>query len=765
MDVVSRVWLRVSRERSSQRLWRWLTAAALAGGVWLGLGTTTAAAQGTGYSVTFAARQCTSYSDIFANRFRDNLMQTLKNVGPDSPYGSTDLVQPSFEDRSPQSNCSPLTGWEFTMGTLPDLAPLAGPWGSLTVVNNDFPPVTTEPQTAVLNENGVATGAVIDGATTVELTEPQLDVANQGQWALRLQGGTPTDPVLAQKFFESMPGDPKYAFGALRCGNDNNYGDNVEGISFPGDVKHIFCYEYVVLPPPTSGTITITKKVHDAPAGDNPSFPFNGDISYDANGFQLRDRESKDFYRAGGSTWTVTEGAAANYRLDGIVCTAVNAADGPGLTTFTVTGPTAQIHLVAGEHAQCVYHNFYVPPPGGLTIRKVTLGGVGTFSYAVTPSPNKGEIHEAEATTTQPGVPVKAVPSLLSLAPGRYVIAEQKPTSPDGRWHLRDVSCNGANRSTTNPFPVEIHSGESVVCTFVNGFVPRGAISIAKITEGGVGTASFVVTPATGSPTPHLQHATTTTPGVPAAAEPQTPADATGHLRLGPYHIVEQPPLSSTGDWALTSVVCNGVAIPFAQGTSTIELTRKDPHVHCVFTNAFSAKPPVPPEPTPVPPNPSPGPPNPQTPSGAYDIADLIVTKVASAPVVTRGQVIGFRITVKNRGPSPAQRVVLNDQPRGPATVVAVHTTAGSCHQSGRLTICPLGTLKRGASVTIIIRSRVETHGTSFVNRAVVGTSTQEQSLANNVDSAQVTVAAPRRPVVGCASSVHARRGTARIAC
>ena len=48
----------------------------------------------------------------------------------------------------------------------------------------------------------------IAGARTIELTQEQLDVANAGQWALRLQGGTPTDPVLAQKFFESMPGDP-----------------------------------------------------------------------------------------------------------------------------------------------------------------------------------------------------------------------------------------------------------------------------------------------------------------------------------------------------------------------------------------------------------------------------------------------------------------------------------------------------------------------------------------------------------------------------
>ncbi len=734
-------------------MWRWLITAALACGVWLGVGTTTAAAQGTGYSVTFAARQCTSYSDIFANRFRDNLMQTLQNVGPDSPYGPNDLVSPHFEDMSPQSNCTPLTGWEFTMGRLPDLAPLAGPWGSLTVVNHDFPPVTTEASTALLDQNGVAiANDQIAGATTFELSQEQLDVANQGQWALRLQGGTPTDPVLAQKFFESVPGEPSYAFGALRCGNDNNYGDNVEGISFPGGVHHIFCYEYLVIPPPTSGTITIQKQVTGAPDGDNPLFPFNGNISYDINGFKLANGGSMVFYRAGGKTWSVTEGAVANYRLDHIDCTSA-----AGTSTFTVSGSTADIHLANGDHATCVYHNAYVLPPGGLTIRKVTLGGIGTFSYTVTASPTPGEIHRAEATTTQPGVPVDAVPSLLTLRPGNYVIAEQKPTSPDGRWHLRHVSCNGANRSTTKPFAVEIRSGQSVVCTFVNSFVPRGSISIAKITEGGVGTASFVVTPATGPPTPHLQNATTTTPGVPVDAKPQTPADATGNLRLGTYHIVEQPPLSSTGDWALTTVLCNGVAIPFAQGTATIELTGKVPHVHCVFTNVFSATPapPVIPDPTPVPPTPAP----------AYQIADLIVTKLASAPVVTRGQVIAFRITVKNRGPDTAQRVVLTDQPRAAATVVAVHTTVGACHHRGRLTVCPLGTLKPGASVTITVRTRVQTHATSFVNRAVVGTSTLERTLANNVSSAQITVVGPPRPVVGCPSSVHAQRGTARIAC
>ena len=220
--------------------------------------------------------------------------------------------------------------------------------------------------------------------------------------------------------------------------------------------------------------------------------------------------------------------------------------------------------------------------------------------------------------------------------------------------------------------------------------------------------------------------------------------------------------------------MCNGVALPFAQGTATIALTHRVPHVHCVFTNAFSATPLVPPKPTPVPPNPTPitpGPPpippgpatGPPPPNPGYDVADLVVTKLASAPVVTRGQEVGFRITVKNRGPNPAERVVLTDQPRAAATVVAVHTTAGSCHRSGRLTVCPLGTLKHGASVTITVRTRVDTHATRFINRAVVGSSTLEQTLANNVASAQVTVA-PRH-VVGCASSVHPQRRTLRPYC
>ena len=512
-------------------------------------------------------------------------MQTLQNVGPDSPYGPNDLVNPSFEDTSPQTNCTPLTGWEFTMGRLPDLAPLAGPWGSLTVVGGAFPPVTTEAQTALLNENGEPTGNdQIAGATTFELTQEQLDVANEGQWALRLQGGTPTDPVLAQKFFESMPGDPVVCVRGAALRQRQQLRGQRRGHLLPGRHQAHLLLRVPGAPAADERDDHHPEAGHRRAGRRQPALPVQrehllrrqrlqaGERRVD--GLLPRGRQDLERHRGHGGQLSAGSHRLHQRRWD-------EHFHGQRVDRRYPSGEGGSCHLRLCERLRAPARRSDDPQGDPWRRRHLLLRGNA--------SPSRGEVHRAEATTTQPGVPVDAVPSLLSLAPGRYVIAEQRPRSPDGRWHLRHVSCNGASRSTTKPFAVEIRSGQSVVCTFVNSFVPRGSISIAKITEGGVGTASFVVTPATGPPTPHLQNATTTTPGVAADAKPQTPADATGNLRLGTYHIVEQPPLSSTGDWTLTTVVCNGVAIPFAQGTANIELTRKVPDVHCVFTNAFSA--------------------------------------------------------------------------------------------------------------------------------------------------------------------------------
>ena len=69
---------------------------------------------------------------------------------------------------------------------------------------------------------------VIGGATTIELTDEQRQQASASS-SLWAQGGTPDDPVLAQKF----PG-PQYGFAALRCATDAVNGDNVEYHLLPG---------------------------------------------------------------------------------------------------------------------------------------------------------------------------------------------------------------------------------------------------------------------------------------------------------------------------------------------------------------------------------------------------------------------------------------------------------------------------------------------------------------------------------------------------
>lgn len=149
-----------------------------------------------------------------------------------------------------------------------------------------------------------------------------------------------------------------------------------------------------------------------------------------------------------------------------------------------------------------------------------------------------------------------------------------------------------------------IRSGAEVTCLFTNAFIPRGAISLAKITEGNTGTTSFQVTPVTGKPAHYVQIAVSSRIGVPVDAVHVGPTDATDHLRLGAHRIIEQHPHDiPAGGWTLTKVVCNGVDVPFAQGI-VVTLTRSQPSARCVFTDTFTRTPP--PEPPPEPPAPPP---------------------------------------------------------------------------------------------------------------------------------------------------------------
>jgi uncharacterized repeat protein (TIGR01451 family) len=731
---------------------------------------------GSGYYVTFVARSCPEYSDIFANKARNDIQESLKDLGPDSPYTQIDaLVDPEIESMAPQDACSALPDWRFTLGKGYVTRAVTGPWGSLSKVTEPFDgSIVTKPSTPLYDQHHTQIGNErIAGATTIELTRAEREQASaSGQlWA---QGGTPDDPVLAQQF----PG-PQYGFGALRCATDDVNGDNVEYIYFPAGVTHVFCYALYVLPPPTSGTITIRKHVVGAPDGASPSFPFNGSLSFDPNGFTLGDGQSQDFYRAGGSTWDVTEGKVADYPLESVQCSSIAADGGPGSSTTTVDGAATSIHLVAGEHVTCVYTNRYRPPSGGLTIDKITLGGVGTFSYRVRPD-GGGRSRHTRATTIDPRVPAAAEPALDDLPPGGYRITERSPRTDAGRWHAVGARCNHVRRRPGRAIHVVISSGHTTTCVFLNVFVPAGSISESKISHGATGTVAFLIGRRTGPPAQYLQHATTLEEGVPADATPNTPADSTDHLHLGRYLVAEQfPPSDKPGAWSLDAVVCNDELVPFDRGVISITLTRRDPSAHCVFSDTFTSHPEPPPEPPPVPPTPPipPTPPKPPTPPApplppappvpvpSYSVSNLKVSKQALTPTVVAGHVAAYRLAVRNIGPDTAERVVLADRPQGHATIVSTRASAGGCRVTkllGQVIVCRIGNLKKGAQASLIVRLIPRTTRRHFVNTAAAGSATDERSLVDNRARATIRIVHPPSPPIVCRS---AHGPTARIDC
>ncbi len=80
-----------------------------AGVLGVAAGSAAAAPGGSGYFVTFVARACPAYSDIFANRARNDILESLDDLGPDTQYGSSGrVINPIDEARPPQNPCKPL---------------------------------------------------------------------------------------------------------------------------------------------------------------------------------------------------------------------------------------------------------------------------------------------------------------------------------------------------------------------------------------------------------------------------------------------------------------------------------------------------------------------------------------------------------------------------------------------------------------------------------------------------------------------------------
>ncbi len=118
--------------------------------------------------------------------------------------------------------------------------------------------------------------------------------------------------------------------------------------------------------------------------------------------------------------------------------------------------------------------------------------------------------------------------------------------------------------------------------------------------------------------------------------------------------------------------------------------------------------------------------------------ADLVVTKVASTAVVSVGDELEFRITVRNLGPSTATEVVLTDPLSSRLLLVDVSTTHGSC--SGTTTVtCALGALAPDTQAEVVLTVRALSPG-AFANTATATMTEPDPTPPNNVSTAPVDV-------------------------
>ncbi|MDA0183424.1 DUF11 domain-containing protein [Solirubrobacter phytolaccae] len=702
--------------------------------------------------VTYAARACPSYDAVRANLARNDIQESLKDLGADTLYVNGELISAAKEIEG-QPRCRPLVNWRFVLGTGYQTQAVNGTWGSLSKVTNPYAtPILTQASTPLLDRVGAPVGVDLPGAVTVALTGDQAQ-RSQAYQSLWLQGGAVDDPVLDKVYPQ------QYGFAALRCAVDNLNGDNVEFIAYPNGVRHVLCYAYYVEPPPTSGTIIVRKVVDDPDATASQDFGFTGNISYtEDHHFTLSASDGRPaeetFYRAAdpNQPWTFTEEVPVGWSLSGLACVS---ATGASTSVTSVASGEARVTLGALDTVTCTYTNRLTPPAAGLQLVKRTLGGVGSFRFDIS-GPDSGS---QTIATTRIGVPVAGAP--LAGSPGAYTVTERLPArTAEGRWRPAKASCDGRAFDPLEPVRFRVGAGEGVACEFTNEFIPSGALRIRKVAIGNIGTAFFQISPRGDNTVTHRQRARVQRQVVPVTAT----GDDTTALPLGVYDIRELGrQVTDEGFWRLEAVLCDGSPVPNAQGRTQVRLTRADPRKDCTFINRFITVGPTPPEPTPTPtptpappspvpttsPSPAPVPPIPTPDQGQVlpadgPNADLAVTKRAAPRSARPGQAVQYTITVVNRGPDPALQVVVSELQPPNTAELRLSSTRGTCTGT-RPANCSLGTLRPGGQAVITVDAVAGDPGRR-VNQVAVSSASDDPDLANNLAQATVIVSAPTAP-------------------
>lgn len=137
--------------------------------------------------------------------------------------------------------------------------------------------------------------------------------------------------------------------------------------------------------------------------------------------------------------------------------------------------------------------------------------------------------------------------------------------------------------------------------------------------------------------------------------------------------------------------------------------------------------------------------------------ADLEVAVAFGNETLASGENFEYSYTITNRGPGTGKRVALNARlPRG-VMVDGVDASRGKCSlptaDAPRSLTCDLGRMKRGATVTVQVRGKVETNRAVLKFSAKVAAKSADANKGNNKAVAKVRVQAavptPFAPSVG----------------
>ncbi|GIJ51104.1 hypothetical protein Val02_79900 [Virgisporangium aliadipatigenens] len=476
----------------------------------------------TTYRVTLVARSCAAYGEVMANQVRDDDGESPGKPGRETAYTPGQAVDPDIEARD--NACTPLPGAKFTFGAGREKT------GPLSTVTAPREPLTAADGTARLDGSGKTTGATLAGAVTTILTDEQLRLTARRQ--LWLQGGATGALV---------PGG--HSFGVLRCGVDGRTAGNVQWVTFPAGVRHVFCYAYYVRGSTATGTFAVKLRT-TRPVGYPQRIGFQGSISQ-AGGFSLTaDASETSFARLAGEQHQVQPVLPAGWRVADVTCAGSHVAADPA------TGH-AQVTLVANETASCAYA---VEPPAaaaGLTVRLYSEGGAGKFGVTVN---GTGTSSALVAEPRGDGSAVTAAGADLSrLAPGAYTVSVQPPVADAKEWTLASATCNGAP-VTVQSGTLQALVGAGVATDCVLRVIRRQAtVSLKVVTQGGVATAGFALVPSNSGEPGWGASATTGNPGTSTAATGDLPQS----VPFGAYIVVPVPPVSTAdASWRLAGLGC-----------------------------------------------------------------------------------------------------------------------------------------------------------------------------------------------------------------